>query len=158
MTTQFVSPAEAGARAEASLPFALTNPSLAPALAGARARGMADALELIGIAAALIDECGFALHVNIHARRLLGEPICEGGRLRALAPELDAALGAALEAALTTGAPARARVAAQSVGESGAVRAVRALPIAVASDDRFQLVRLVVVLEPHGAPDAEAFN
>jgi hypothetical protein len=53
MKAQFQSAAEARAE-EASR--SLTSASLAPVLAGARARGMADALELLGVAAVLIDE------------------------------------------------------------------------------------------------------
>ena len=40
---------------------------LAPLLAGARARGVADGLELIGAAAALLGEDGEVLHVNARA-------------------------------------------------------------------------------------------
>ena len=45
---------------------------LQPLLAGAHARGMADALELAGIAAVLIDSHGMVLHAGDHARALFG--------------------------------------------------------------------------------------
>ena len=56
---------------------------LRPLLAGARARGMADAFELLGVAAVFIDEGGFALHINDRARRRLGPQLV--GRRRAVA-------------------------------------------------------------------------
>src|SRR5580692_11683737 len=81
---------------------------LRPLLAGARARGMADAFELLGVAAVFIDESGFALHINDRARRLLGPQLwVDDGRLRAADPEMDEALGAAIESALAADASDR---------------------------------------------------
>ena len=83
---------------------------LAPLLAGARARGMADAFELLGVAAAFLDEAGFALHINDHARRVLGPQLwVDDGRLRAADGDLDDALGAAIEQALLHGAHGEAQ-------------------------------------------------
>ena len=63
---------------------------LAPLLAGARARGVADGLELIGAAAALLDEQGEVLHLNARALSLLGDHlVLAGGRLRARDRALD---------------------------------------------------------------------
>lgn len=45
---------------------------LPPLLAGAHARGMADALELAGVAAVLIDAQGMVLHVGAAATALFG--------------------------------------------------------------------------------------
>lgn len=46
--------------------------ALQPLLAGAHARGMADALELAGVAAVMIDAQGMVLHVGATARDLFG--------------------------------------------------------------------------------------
>ncbi|MGO8800781.1 MAG: hypothetical protein ACLQE9_05955 [Roseiarcus sp.] len=148
MKAQFQSACEP--RAEAA-PHSLANPSLAPVLAGARARGMADALELLGVAAALVDECGFALHVNDRAKSLLGPQLwLDGGRLRSVSVELDEAIGAALKGALAAAAPARAVVNVRAADSRG-VAAVKALPIATEPHDPFQLVRAVVIIEEQGA-------
>ena len=48
---------------------------LAPLLAGARARGVADGLEWLGLAAVLLDDRGEVLHVNSGAIELLGEDL-----------------------------------------------------------------------------------
>ena len=67
---------------------------------------MADAFEMLGVAAAFIDEAGFALHINDRARRLLGPQLwVDDGRLRAADAELDEALAAAIESALSGDAP-----------------------------------------------------
>jgi hypothetical protein len=138
----------AGKASADEAPRFLTDPSLAPVLAGARARGMADALELLGVAAILIDECGFALHVNARARSLLGPPLrIEAGRLRATDRELDAAIGAALESAVTGVAPANIDFAATARGAAG----VRILPVVAEPEDSFQLLRAIVVIEERGA-------
>ena len=71
---------------------------LAPLLAGARARGVADGLELIGAAAALLDEQGEVLHLNARALSLLGDHlVLAGGRLRARDRALDRTLTAAID-------------------------------------------------------------
>jgi hypothetical protein len=46
--------------------------ALQPLLAGAHARGMADAFELAGVAAVMIDSQGLALHAGAPARDLFG--------------------------------------------------------------------------------------
>ena len=133
MKAQFQSTAKASAGEAPRFP---ADPSLAPVLAGARARGMADAFELLGLAAILVDECGFALHVSPRARDLLGPRLkIEAGRLRASERELDAVIGAAIESAVAGVAPAR--------GAPG----VRILPVAPEPDESFQLLRAIVILE-----------
>jgi hypothetical protein len=151
MKAQFQSAPYATAQAA---PVSPTNGPLAPVLAGARARGMADAFELLGVAAAFIDECGFALHINDHARRLLGPQLwVDDGRLRAADIELDEALGGAIESALTAEAPDRAGTNICFASDSrGAVR-VKVVPIVGGPDDRFQLLKAVVIIEKLGAPN-----
>jgi hypothetical protein len=132
-------------------PRFLTDPSLAPVLAGARARGMADALELLGVAAILVDECGFALHVNARARDLMGPQLrIDAGRLRASERELDAAIGAALESAVAGAVPAQGARIGLAEGARGAA-ALRILPVVAETDESFQLLRAIVVLEDGGA-------
>src|ERR1700720_3449078 len=105
MKAQFEFGDEGSFRAGASSQSA----SLAPLLAGARARGMADAFELLGVAAAFLDEDGLALHINDHARRVLGPQLwVDDGRLRAADVDLDEALAAAIESALINRAPGEA--------------------------------------------------
>jgi hypothetical protein len=121
---------------------------LAPVLAGARARGMADAFELLGVAAAFIDEAGFILHISDRARRLLGPQLwVDDGRLRAADVDLDEALSAAIESALVSGSPTRTASDLSFASELRGLVAVKVLPIAVEARDPFQLLRAVVIIE-----------
>ena len=125
---------------------------LAPVLAGARARGMADAFELLGVAAAFIDESGFALHINDRARRLLGPQLwVDDGRLRAADFDLDEALAAAIESALAVGAQANAATDLSFASESRGALAVKIMPVVVGADDPFQLLRAIVIIEERDA-------
>lgn len=118
---------------------------LAPLLAGARARGVADGLELIGAAAALLDEQGEVLHVNVRALGLMGESVfLAGQRLRAREQDADETLAAAIDSSL------RHRVASRVVVGEGAVAAVRIVPVTADGDDAFQLLRAVAILEAPG--------
>jgi hypothetical protein len=150
MKAQFQSADDATAYAGSALS---TDASFAPILAGARARGMADAFELLGVAAAFIDECGFALHINDHARRLLGPQLwVDDGRLRAADPEMDEALAAAIESALAVGASDRAATNIAFASDSRGAVGVKVLPVIAEAHDRFQLLKAVVVIEKLGAP------
>jgi hypothetical protein len=122
---------------------------LAPLLAGARARGVADGLELIGAAAALLDDQGEVLHLNARALSLLGgDLVLAGGRLRARDRALDLSLAAAIDSTL------RDQVASHVALGDGA-RAdglgIRIVPATTEADDPFQLLRAVAILEPCGA-------
>jgi hypothetical protein len=142
----------AGAEAAQAGAMPQTSASLAPILAGARARGMADAFELLGVAAAFIDEGGFALHINDRARRLLGPQLwVDDGRLRAADAELDETLSAAIDSALTGGAPGGAATDISFASESRGAVAVKVMPVAVEAHDPFQLLRAVVIIEEQGA-------
>jgi hypothetical protein len=124
---------------------------LRPLLAGARARGMADAFELLGVAAVFIDEGGFALHINDRARRLLGPQLWVGdGRLRAADRELDDALSAAIESALVSGAPARTATDISFASELRGAVAIKVLPVAADVHDPFQLLRAAIIIEEQG--------
>jgi hypothetical protein len=132
-------------------PISAEDPPLTPLLAGARARGMADAFELLGVAAAFIDEGGFMLHISDRARRMLGPQLwVDDGRLRAADVDLDEALSAAIESALVNGAPAHAATDISFASELRGVVAVKVLPIAAEARDPFQLLRAVVIIEEQG--------
>jgi hypothetical protein len=149
MKAQFQSADDHTAYAGSTLP---TSAPLAPVLAGARARGMADAFELLGVAAAFIDECGFALHINDQARRLIGPQLwVDDGRLRAADPEMDGALSAAIESALSADSPHRAATNIAFASDSRGAIGVQVLPVVGEPDDRFQLLKAVVIIEKLGA-------
>jgi hypothetical protein len=133
---------------------------LAPLLAGARARGVADGLELIGAAAALLDGEGEVLHLNERAARLMGDGLylCDQ-RLRARDRAADEMLAAAIGTTLRHGVASRVAVG-ESPGEGDF--GVRIVPVASEGEEPFQLLRAVAIFEPPGdAPssaDAERWN
>jgi len=118
---------------------------LAPLLAGARARGVADGFEWLGLAAILLDDRGEVLHVNPRAVDLMGEDLfLSSGRLRARDAEIDGALGIAIHRALGGGTSSRLAIPLKSgQGTVGArIAAMDSL-----DDDPFQLLRAVAILE-----------
>jgi hypothetical protein len=134
---------------------------LAPLLAGARARGMADAFEMLGVAAAFIDEAGFALHINDRARRLLGPQLwVDDGRLRAADAELDEALATAIESALSGDAPHGGGTSFSFASESRGALGLKVLPVVAEAHDPYQLLRAIVVIEagPVGAHRRDGLN
>jgi hypothetical protein len=117
-------------------------PPLAPLLAGARARGVADGLEWLGLAAVLLDDRGEVLHANAGAIELMGEDLfLRDGLLRAGDAASDAALGEAIREAVARGVASRLRI--------GHVSA-RVAAIDSLDDDPFQLLRVVAILEARG--------
>jgi PAS domain-containing protein len=144
-------------RPTASAPVGARNAvtPLAPLLAGARARGVADALELIGAAAALLDEQGEVLHLNARARSLLGDHlVLVGGRLRARDHAVERTLAAAIDSALRDQVASRV-----ALGDDASVDGfgVRIMPVTAEADDSFQLLRAVAILEPRGAAARAGF-
>lgn len=120
---------------------------LAPVIAGARARGVADAFDWLGIAAVLFDEQGDLLHANDGAKRRLGTTLrLELGRLVAAEPEADRALQAAIREAIGGG---RTRLAIPAHDTGGAI-ALRIESMDGSSDDPFQLLKAVAVFENDG--------
>jgi hypothetical protein len=120
---------------------------LAPLLAGARARGVADGLELIGAAAALLDEQGEVLHVNDRALGLMGQTLfVSGERLRARDDAADAALTQAIGSTLRQGVASRVAV---GEGSGEGALGIRIVPISNEDGkDAFQLLRAVAIIEP----------
>ena len=138
-------------RPNAGAPGAVRNAAapLAPLLAGARARGVADGLELIGAAAALLDEQGDVLHVNARALSLLGDHlVLAGGRLRARDRVLDRTLAAAIDSTLRHQVASRVALGDAATADG---LGVRIMPVSAEADDSFQLLRAVAILEPCGA-------
>ena len=118
---------------------------LAPLLAGARARGVADGFEWLGLAAILLDDRGEVLHVNPRAVDLMGEDLfLSSGRLRARDAEIDDALGVAIHRAL--GGGTSSHLAIPLTSGQGTVGA-RIAAIDSLDDDPFQLLRAVAILE-----------
>jgi hypothetical protein len=117
---------------------------LAPLLAGARARGVADGFEWLGLAAILLDDRGEVLHVNPRAIDLMGEDLfLSSGRLRARDAEVDGALGVAIHRALGGTSSHLAIPLRSGHGTVGArIAAMDSL-----DDDPFQLLRAVAILE-----------
>lgn len=114
---------------------------LAPVIAGARARGVADAFEWLGVAAVLLDEQGEALHVNARAKQLLGDSLyLEGGRLRAHNPLVDASLSATIREVIETGASARLTI-------GGGPLEARIGAFGQPDEDCYQLLRAVAIIE-----------
>jgi hypothetical protein len=145
------------ARAEHDAAIAASQPvraPLAPLLAGARARGLADGLELMGVAAALLDEQGEVLHVNARALGLMGQALfLNGQRLRARGQEADESLAAAIDSSV------RHRIASRVAlgdGVAEGVAAVKILPVAADGEEAFQLLRAVAILETPGDRPAPA--
>ncbi len=117
-------------------------PPLGPLLAGARARGVADGLAWLGLAAILIDDRGEALHVSSDAAALMGDSLfLEGGRLRSRDRGADLALAEAVDAALTDGRAGHLRLAAPE-GELW----LHVAPMQADPDDPYQLLRVVALL------------
>jgi hypothetical protein len=122
---------------------------LAPLLAGARARGVADGLELIGAAAALLDEQGEVLHLNARALSLLGgDFVLADGRLRARDRALDLTLAAAIDSTLRDQVASRVALGDDARADG---LGIRIMPVTADADDSFQLLRAVAILEPLGA-------
>ena len=118
---------------------------LAPLLAGARARGVADGFEWLGLAAILLDDRGEVLHVNPRAVDLMGEDLfLSSGRLRARDAEIDGALGVAIHRALGGGTSSHLAIPLKS--GHGTVGA-RIAAIDSLDDDPFQLLRAIAILE-----------
>jgi len=124
---------------------------LAPLLAGARARGVADAFEWLGLAAILVDERGEVLHLSAGAVELMQDDLYrDAGHLRARDKFGDVRLRIAVAAALRDGE------AVDLVMPSGSAHDELALRIAPigggAGEDACQLLRLVIVLSRVATP------
>ena len=118
------------------------DPRLAAIAAGARARGIADGFDMLGIAAILLDADATVLNVNRQAAACMGPRlgVC-AGQLIAATFEDNARLQEALDAALT-GRASRA-VAISRPGQADLVLHIRPAP---GQDEAFQLLKAIVVI------------
>lgn len=118
---------------------------IAPILAGARARGVADALEIVGIAAILIGAEGDVLYANERARALLVPHLrIAGERLEAVDRKQRGALANLIEAAVA-GDKAEAHSLILRCGDGVPALRLHATPIA--DGDPYQLLRAVIILD-----------
>jgi PAS domain-containing protein len=119
---------------------------IAPLLAGARARGLADAFDMLGVAAILIDADGDVLFANAGAQALFGAHLTVSGERLTAGREGDQrALRRLMDAALT-GARRSSELTIQRGTGLAALR-LRATPVSSADEDPFQLLRAVVILD-----------
>ena len=129
--------------------------ALAPVLAGARARGMADAFDLLALAAIFLDAEGVALHINARARKALGGALSvRAGRLEAVVRAEDEVLQRHIRAALA-GEPDRRHPLLLAQRDSRPALSLRILTVS-AGDETAQLLRAVVLVDcadPEGIRD-----
>jgi hypothetical protein len=120
---------------------------IGPIIAGARARGVADAFELLGEAAILLDFSGAVLHVGASAHPLMGCALCVvSDHLAPAGPRSAPALQSLLEEGLSEASAARLE-ADLPCAETGMRQRVRLYRVDDAGDPR-QLLHSVLVLEP----------
>ena len=116
-------------------------------IAGARARGVADAFDLLGEAAILLDFSGAVLQVGARATPLLGCALSVASdHLAPAGPRCAPALQALLEAGLSDAPTARLE-ADLPCAEAGMRQRVRLYRVDDAGDPR-QMLHCVLVLEP----------
>lgn len=146
-------PALPGVEASLGLRALSTETRMAALMAGARARGVADTLDLLGIAAILVDSDGAALHVNTQAAAFMGPNlgIC-ARQLVAGTFAANASLQRALDLVLSRGGAESVDLAAES-GGADIVLHVLGLPVAL--DETAQLLKAIIVLESCTAPCGE---
>lgn len=125
---------------------AMISAMLPPLLAGARARGLCDAFNLLGKAAILIDAAGMVLHANPAASALLGPELAlTAGHLVAR----DAEFTRAIQALIGMGLAGQAAEPLLVARDNGApMLAIRVLALPKGNDDSCQLLKAVLLLEP----------
>lgn len=120
---------------------------LAPIIAGARARGIADAFKMLGEAAILLDFSGYVLHVGEGAEPLLGCALSiTSSHLTPVSRKGVHQLQSLLEAGLSPDGPARLEED-LLCSEEGMRQRVRLYHVDNSGDAR-QLLCAVLVLEP----------
>lgn len=120
---------------------------LAPIIAGARARGIADAFEMLGEAAILLDFSGYVLHVSDSAEPLLGCAVTiASSHLTAASRKSAPQLQSLLEAGLSVAGAVRLEED-LLCAEEGLRQRVRLYRVDNSADAR-QLLCAVLVLEP----------
>jgi PAS domain-containing protein len=119
---------------------------IAPLLAGARARGLAEAFEMLGVAAILIAADGDVLFANNEAQALFGAHLkIVSERLRTGDELSQRALRRMMDSALN-GARRSGEIIVQRADGQPALR-LRATPVASADADPFQLLKAVILID-----------
>ena len=144
----------AGVEAGAALTALSAEKRLVALLAGARARGVADALDLLGVAAVLVDGDGAALNVNTQAAAFMGPDIgiC-AGQLVAGTYEANTRLQRALDCVLNNGGVETVAIDAKagSAGGDMNILNLHILGLPQADDPSTQLLKAVIILESRAA-------
>ena len=119
---------------------------LQPMLAGARARGMSDALEMLGLAFVMIDAHGMILHVSAEARAFMGpwlavasEHLVGAGQGETRA--IQSLIGSVLHEGASPGRMSLSR------GQGMRPLLLRGLPVPSPAHDPCQLLKALVILE-----------
>lgn len=124
----------------------VSSSTLGPVIAGARARGIADAFEMLGEGAILLDFSGAVLHVGPLAKPMLGCVLAVvGDHAVALSPKAAGPLQNLIQAGLAADAP-RVLEADLLCPQDGMRQRVRMLRAPTGGD--YQLLASVLVLEP----------
>jgi PAS domain-containing protein len=118
---------------------------IAPLLAGARARGLADAFEMLGIAAILLAADGDVLFANPPAQALFGTHLKLFGERLVAGDEADQRALRRMTVAALTGQSRSGELIVQRAGLPALK--LRATPIASAEEDPFQLLRAIILIE-----------
>ena len=122
---------------------------LRPLIAGARARGIADGLELAGVAAILVDGSGMVLHAGPAARRKFGADVSLRydhliGHDGDSTSRIQDFIAAALSHGVGQGpGPADLEI----TSRDGRRLVLRARPVPGAGADTMQLLKLLIILE-----------
>jgi PAS domain-containing protein len=119
---------------------------IAPLLAGARARGLAEAFEMLGIAAILIAADGDVLFANSEAQALFGPHLNVDGERLSTGDEVSRrALRRMMDATLKS--PRRSGEMIVQRGDGLPPLRLRATPVASADADPFQLLKAVILID-----------
>ena len=126
---------------------------LRPLLEGARARGMADAFELLGIPAVLIGAAGEVLHVGAGAEARMGDSATVASRHLV---GVDATSNRALQELVAAALAGKERlVKLKSKGARKTVSA-RSLPLPASWNNSHQLARAIILFDKAPKPIDEA--
>jgi hypothetical protein len=139
--------ANGGERLSVAAEIGVEEELLRPVLEGARARGVADALEMLGQAFLFLDGSGTILHASSRANDMIGGEIAiVRGHLVGSNPAAGQHIGDLIGAALVGPGGDCAPVALRA-GEGRIIR-LRARAFPAAPPATFQLVRAIVFLDP----------
>ena len=120
--------------------------SLEPMLAGARARGMSDAFDMLGLAFVMIDAHGMILHVSAEARTFMGPHLAVAsehlvGAGQDETRDIQSLIGSVLCEGASPGRMSLSR------GQGMRPLVLRGLPVPSPTNDPCQLLKALVILE-----------